>query len=306
MRSPFRCPRSAASSPSQRCRAVSARVRHSSGVRQPAASSAPVRARRASLASATTGRAPSLCASRATTLMPAKRTPGCWNREFDPVVRSISRVPTAITRSASRASAFAARVPVTPMPPSASSPPGRAPFPAEVSATGTPRRSDSSASSGRASAWWTPPPAISSGRSAVRTASTTALSSAGAGGRRTTGQVRGSNRLGGEVVGLRLHVLMERQRHRAGLGGVEQDAHRLRQRGQQLLRSRDAIEERAQWAEGVVDRQVGLARVLERLHDRAGPAPGERVGRQQQRGHPVDRGRGGPGSRSSTRARSTR
>jgi hypothetical protein len=45
------------------------------------------------------------------------RTPGFWKAVLDAVVKSLRRVPIAITRSASRAAMFAPGVPVTPMAP---------------------------------------------------------------------------------------------------------------------------------------------------------------------------------------------
>ena len=56
-------------------------------------------------------------ASNSATLILMKRTSGFWNAVFDAVVKSLSRVPMAITRSASRAAMFAPGVPVTPIAP---------------------------------------------------------------------------------------------------------------------------------------------------------------------------------------------
>ena len=62
----------------------------------------------------------------------------CGNSECEPVVKSCSRVPTAITTSASWASALAAVPPVTPIGPACSGwSHGSALFPACVSHTGT-------------------------------------------------------------------------------------------------------------------------------------------------------------------------
>jgi hypothetical protein len=58
---------------------------------------------------------------------------------LDAVVKSLSRVPTTITRSASRARRLASGAPVTPTAPSAWAwSKGSAPLPAIVSTTGTP------------------------------------------------------------------------------------------------------------------------------------------------------------------------
>ena len=71
--------------------------------------------------------------------------PGSSARE--PVVKSCSRVPTARTRSASRARVFAAELPVTPIAPTARGwSQGSAPLPAWVSATGMPCRAAKSCS----------------------------------------------------------------------------------------------------------------------------------------------------------------
>ena len=94
-----------------------------------------------------------MAASIPATLTPTKRTPGSWKADFDAVVKSLQRVPTPITRSASRASRFAAGVPVAPTAPSASGCAlGSAPRPACVSATGMPVASANARSAPVASA----------------------------------------------------------------------------------------------------------------------------------------------------------
>ena len=81
-------------------------------------------------------------ASSSHTLIATKRTAGSWNALFDIVVKSVSRVPTASTRSASRAHWLAASVPVTPRAPSVSGwSHAIALFPACVSATAMPAAS---------------------------------------------------------------------------------------------------------------------------------------------------------------------
>jgi hypothetical protein len=90
-------------------------------------------------ASATIGNADSLAASNPATLMLTNFTSGFWNAVRDAVVKSLYRVPTPITTSASRASRLATGVPVEPTPPTEfgwSQP--IAPLPAWVSATGMP------------------------------------------------------------------------------------------------------------------------------------------------------------------------
>jgi hypothetical protein len=58
-----------------------------------------------------------LWASHDAVLMPTNRTSGSRKTDQDPVVKSCSRVPTAMTTSACSATAFAARDPVTPIGP---------------------------------------------------------------------------------------------------------------------------------------------------------------------------------------------
>ncbi len=112
-------------------------------------------------------------------------------------MKSLRRVPAQITTSASAASAFAARVPFTPMPPASHSP-RYAPLPADVSATGIAQASASAASAASAAEWTTPPPATISGRRAPARTATAASSSAAAGGRRGTDQVRGAKNAAGQ------------------------------------------------------------------------------------------------------------
>ena len=94
-----------------------------------------------------------MAASKPATLMFTNRTPGSWNADLEAVVKSLQRVPTPITRSASRASRLAAGVPVAPIAPSADGwSDGSAPRPACVSPTGMPVASASAASASVASA----------------------------------------------------------------------------------------------------------------------------------------------------------
>ena len=85
----------------------------------PRASRAAARRVRSSVAraSATSGSAPCLAASKPATLTFTNRTPGSWKADFDAVVKSLQRVPIPITRSASRAMRLAAAVPVAPTAP---------------------------------------------------------------------------------------------------------------------------------------------------------------------------------------------
>ena len=115
------------------------------------------------------------------------------------------------------------------------------------------------------------------------------------GGVRSIRHVRSSNKRVGKACACALHVLWERDRHRAGLGRVGKHTHRLRQRGEELLRPGDAVEEAADRPEAVVDADVGSQRVLEFLQDVALMAGDVVVGREQQHRQAVDGGRGGAG-----------
>ena len=126
----------------------SARARQAAGARRPAWAAPSASAASACRASAMMPVAPSRSASRGLTLTLANRTPGLANSDCDAVAKSVSRVPTVSTRSASRARLLAAGVPSSPMPPICHQ--GRcwtAPLPAKVSSTGMPtvpaRRSSS-------------------------------------------------------------------------------------------------------------------------------------------------------------------
>ena len=92
----------------------------------------------------------------------------------------------------------------------------------------------------------------------------------------------------GVVVCLRLHVLRQRQRHRAGLRRRGQHAHRFRQRRDDLFRPVDPIPVAGDRLEAVVHREVLRLARLELLQDRCGTAAGEDVAGQQQHRHPVN------------------
>ena len=62
-----------------------------------------------------------------------------------------------------------------------------------------------------------------------------------------------------------LHILRKREGHRARIGGIGEDAHRFRQRGEQLLRPRDAVEEAADRTEAVCNAYVAGHRILQLL-----------------------------------------
>ena len=99
----------------------------------------------------------------------------------------------------------------------------------------------------------------------------------------------------GIVVGLGLHVLREGERHRAGLGLVDEDAHRLQRRRHDLLGPPDPVEVARDRAEAVVHGDVTGRRILELLQHGVGPARGEDVAGEQQHGQPVHGREGGAG-----------
>ena len=122
------------------------------------------------------------------------RTCSAANAVFDAVVKSLSREPTTRTRSASRASRFAAVVPVTPMAPTAcGSSNANAPLPAWVSPTGMPVARAKSRSASVASLYSTPPPATMVGRDEARIASAAVRTAPASGRLRGIVQTRGSN-----------------------------------------------------------------------------------------------------------------
>ena len=94
------------------------------------------------------------------------------------------------------------------------------------------------------------------------------------------------------VVRVTLDVLRQRQRHRARLGRVGHDPHRLRQRHQDLLRPRDPVEVAAHHTEAVGHRHVLRAEVLDALEHHAAIARRVVVRREQQHRDPADRRRG--------------
>ena len=76
---------------------------------------------------------------------------------------------------------------------------------------------------------------------------------------------------------------------------VGQDAEGRGQRGEELLRARDAIEVAGHRAERVVGADVTLVRVLDLLEHRVGRPVGKGVAREEQHRDPVDRRPGGAG-----------
>ncbi len=97
----------------------------------------------------------------------------------------------------------------------------------------------------------------------------------------------------GIVVGFRLHVLGQADRHGPGLSRRGEDSHGLGKCLQDLLGAIDAIPVARYGLEAIVHADVHAVRVFELLEHRRGPAIGEDVSRQQQHGKTIDRRRGG-------------
>ena len=94
------------------------------------------------------------------------------------------------------------------------------------------------------------------------------------------------------VVGLGLHILRQRQGHRAGLGRAGEHPQRLGQGGQQLIGPVDPVPILADRPEAVVGRKILAPRRLDLLQHRRHVAPREDVAGDQQHGQPVDGRRG--------------
>jgi hypothetical protein len=178
-------------------------------------------------ASATRPCAPALAASNASTLMP--RT-GLREQAVRAGGEILQRVPTAMTRSASRARALAAGEPVTPIAPRFSGwSQRRLLLPACVSTTGMPCCSQSCARASQAWLYSTPPPAMISGLAAPRSRPRHPAARDIGGGRRMRSGA-GCRKVAGAVEGLRLHVLRQRQADRAAGGRVGHHGNRAWQR----------------------------------------------------------------------------
>ena len=98
-----------------------------------------------------------------------------------------------------------------------------------------------------------------------------------------------------EVEGLGLDVLGQADGGRAGLCRVGQYPHGAQEGRDQLLGPVDAVPVAGDGLEGVVDRDVQRARVLQLLQHRIRVAGGEDVGGQQQHREPVGGGQRGTG-----------
>ena len=108
------------------------------------------------------------------------------------------------------------------------------------------------------------------------------------------------------VEGLGLHILGQRQRNRAAIGGRSEHPHHLRQCRDQLLGPIDAVPVPRHRLEAIVDADILRARRLHLLQDRRNVAARENVAGQQQHRQPVHRcqrragnhvGRAGPDRR---------
>jgi hypothetical protein len=95
-----------------------------------------------------------------------------------------------------------------------------------------------------------------------------------------------------EVVGLRLHVLGQREERRTAGARVEHGRERLRQRLHDLGRLGDAVPVATDRLERVSDGDGRVAEVLDLLEDRIDDAVLERVARQQQHRQTVGVGDG--------------
>ena len=97
------------------------------------------------------------------------------------------------------------------------------------------------------------------------------------------------------VEGKLLRVLAKAEEGRPALGRVEHHRDRLRQRGDDLLRMRDAVPVARHRLEGVVHGRRRIAEMLDLLQHRVGAAVGEDVAGEDQDRQPVGHGAAGGG-----------
>ena len=100
----------------------------------------------------------------------------------------------------------------------------------------------------------------------------------------------------GVIIGFSLHILRKADGDRAGLCGVGQNAHGVEHGCHELFRALYTIPVAADCLERIVDGNRIVLVMLELLEHRVGLAVGVGVGRQQQHGDTVDRGRAGCGN----------
>ena len=96
----------------------------------------------------------------------------------------------------------------------------------------------------------------------------------------------------GIIIGFRLHILAERQRDRAAIGGIGQHLHGAAQRRDDLFGAGDAVEIARNRAEAVVDGHRAVAEILDLLEDRIRTAIGKDIAREKQDRQAVDMGKG--------------
>ena len=218
-------------------------------------------------------------ASNGATLSCTRRHSGRAKRLREAEVKSASRVPTANTRSASAARLLAAALPVTPIAPTAC---GWSAGEGALAGLGLGDRD-----------------AVTLGELGERAAGEAVVHAAAGDDERRRGLAQRLRRFGelrrvgrraadgpaplpkeflGVVIGLGLDVLRQAQRHRAAFRGVGQDAHRLRQALQDLLRPRDAVPKARDRAEAIIG-----ARPSDRRNPRSAAAPGRGAARRRRR-----------------------
>jgi hypothetical protein len=112
--------------------------------------------------------------------------------------------------------------------------------------------------------------------------------------RRRTAETQhaGAQEILGAVEGHGLHVLRQREAGRTAVGRVGHRLNRARQRGEDVLGSREAVEVARDRAEAVAGADIALAEAFDLLQHRVGPAGGEHVTGQQQHRDAVDVGNG--------------
>jgi hypothetical protein len=98
----------------------------------------------------------------------------------------------------------------------------------------------------------------------------------------------GLQEAGRAVKGMGLHVLRQRQAHRAAGRGIGHDLDGARQGGQDLLSARNAVKVAGHRAEGVAGAHIALLEALDLLEHRVGGAGGEDVTGQEQDWQAVD------------------
>lgn len=211
-------------------------------------------------------------------------------------MKSVSRVPAAITRSASRASPSAVPVPVCSTPPtSAGWSYGRAPLARLGGGHGDPGGLGELRQGGLCPA--VPDPAARDQQgprgAPYRLGGVGELDLVG------PGPAYAPHPLAEELLGplprLGLHVLRQRERDGAGLHRVGEHPHGLEGGRDQGLGPHDAVEEAGDGPQGVVDGDVARVGDFQLLEHRIGRPCGEAVPGQQEHRDPVDGGEGRPG-----------